>query len=75
MPASSHDRLTLGNAAILRLSNAVALLPFSDSDAREWLKSAGLVRLFNGKCFVIWGEVVDALRRTERLGTVAADQD
>ena len=57
------DRLALGDAAVISLSRAVQLLPWNDAESRKWLKSAGLVRLFGGRTFVIWSEVIAELKK------------
>lgn len=56
-------RLALGPAALMSLSEAAKLIPMSDSEARAWLRDEGLVRDLRGRSVVIWGDVLDQLRR------------
>ena len=58
-------RLCLGAAAILSLSETARLLPMADGKAREWLRRNGLVRDLAGRSVVIWGDVIDELRRVK----------
>lgn len=56
-------RRQLGAAAVVSEAEAVALLPFRDSTARDWLRARGLVRTDNELGdYVLWGEVLDVLR-------------
>ena len=61
-----QDRLALGDAAILPIAQAVALMPMSDHDARRWLRGRGLVLDLDGRSVVVWADVLDALRGRER---------
>ena len=63
-----QDRLRLGRDAIVSLSDAAALLPMSDDEARDWLRASGLVRDFHGRHVVLWGEVLDAIRELPVVG-------
>ena len=54
-------RLHLGAAAILSLSDAAALLPIGDADARAWLRESGLVRQLQGRHVVAWADVLAAI--------------
>lgn len=67
MTSRTADRLQLGAAALLSVADAVALLPWRDSAAREWLEARGLVvrRPDLPGPVVVWGDVVDELRRAE----------
>ena len=73
MSSKRHrDRLALGAGAVLTVSEASALLPVADCDARAWLRRLGLVRYLEGRQVVCWQDVIDALRRgesPERQGT------
>jgi hypothetical protein len=57
-------RRELGPAAVLRETEAAALLPCGDSVARGWLRDQGLVRHHRvlGR-IVVWGDVLEAIRR------------
>lgn len=52
----------LKRGAVLRFSEAVARLPMRDKDAREWLRSEGLVTRVEGREFVHWGAVEERFR-------------
>lgn len=56
-----RNRLTLGVGAIVTLSEACALLPVSDREARHWLRGRRLVRDLQGRSVVRWLDVLDAL--------------
>lgn len=58
-------RLALGAAAVLALGDAARLLPMSDGEARAWLHDQGLVRDLAGRDVVVWGDVIDALRKVK----------
>ena len=50
MSSKRHrDRLALGAGAVLTVSEASALLPVADCDARAWLRRLGLVRYLEGR--------------------------
>lgn len=55
---AGRRRLLLGTGAVLSLHEAAALLPFSDADARRWLRSRGLVRELEGRNVVRWLDVI-----------------
>lgn len=57
-------RLALGRDAVFTEATAVALLPFGDAKTRTWLRKRNLVRRDPelGR-YVIWGEVLEALRQ------------
>ena len=57
-----QERLLLGAAAVLPPRQAAELLPWSDQEARAWLRQKGLVLTVDGHEIVIWGDVLDALR-------------
>ncbi len=57
-----QDRLALGDAAILPLPQAVALMPMADHDARHWLRRHKLVLDLDGRNVVIWADVLETLR-------------
>jgi hypothetical protein len=60
------QRLHLGAAAVLSVTQAASLLPWRDKEARAWLHDRGLVRAVPGRRpVVIWSEVLDELRATE----------
>ncbi len=78
MTSRTNQRTQLGAAAILSVSEAVELLPWSDQRSRLWLHDKGLIiRRADapGPC-VVWGHVVEALtepdpapvQRLERAG-------
>jgi hypothetical protein len=58
MDGAARRRLLLGTGAVLSLNEAAALLPFSDAEARRWLRSRGLVRDLEGRSVVRWLDVV-----------------
>lgn len=55
---AGQRRLLLGVGAVLSLNEAAALLPFSDAEARRWLRSRGLVRDLEGRSVVRWLDVL-----------------
>ena len=59
-------RLKLGGAAVLSLEEAAEYVPISDAAAKAWLIDHGLVLDLDGRRVVIWGDVLDALRRREQ---------
>ena len=59
--ASDNQRLTLGRAAVLSLSNAASLLPMRNAEARAAIRRARIVRQLEGREVVVWGDVLDAL--------------
>ncbi len=59
-------RLSLGAAAVLSVTEAARLLPGRESECRKWLRTEGLVRFVMGRPVVIWGDVVEALRLSEK---------
>lgn len=68
-------RLLLGDAAVLTVAQAAALLPVDDNDARRWLRNHGLIArmtlhdpetgIARDVEVVVWGDVVDALARAD----------
>lgn len=61
------DRLALGEHAILSVEEAVRLLPWSDAEARSWLRDTDLIHRPDGKhAVVVWGDVVAASRGERR---------
>ena len=58
-----NSRLRLGEAAVLPVPQAVALLPLADREAREWLIENKLIRHLRGRSVIIWGEVLRVLAR------------
>lgn len=54
-------RLTMGPGAVLSVSEAAAMLPVKDSEARAWLRSRGLVRDLEGRAVVCWRDVLAEL--------------
>ena len=65
-PDVREARLALGRAAVLPVSRAAALLPLRDSEAREAIEAAGIVRLLAGKRVVVWGDVLDCVLTAEQ---------
>jgi hypothetical protein len=60
------DRLHLGAAAVLSVTQAASLLPWRDKEARAWLHDRGLVRAVPGRRpVVIWSEVLDELKNAK----------
>ena len=55
-------RAALGAAAVVSVRVAAEWLPWSDQDARLWLRRRGLVREVDGREVVVWGDVVAAIR-------------
>lgn len=58
-------RLTMGSGAVLSLSEAAAMLPVADRDARAWLRARCLLRDLDGREVVVWEDVLGALRAGE----------
>jgi hypothetical protein len=54
-------RRQLGEAAVFSLNQAAELLPWADSEVRQWLTDRGLVRHVNGRSIVRWRDVLEAL--------------
>ena len=55
-------RLLLGSAAVLSVTEAAELLPWSDSVARRWLRDEKLIAKGpTGKDLVLWGKVTARL--------------
>lgn len=52
---------------LLSVADAVREMGIADKDAREWLRTEGLLVDLAGRDRVIWGEVLDRLR-TKRDG-------
>jgi hypothetical protein len=74
MPGSSErdrDRLALGSGAVLTVARAAELLPIHDAEARQWIRTQGLVRFLVSREVVIWGDVTDALREGQAHPTPA----
>jgi hypothetical protein len=65
------QRLSMGAGAVLTLNEAAALLPVSDSDARGWLRRAGLVSFLSGRPVVVWAAVLAELRAGAEPGDSA----
>ena len=55
-------RLLLGDAAVLSLDEACALLPMDKQAARAWLNRHGVVRELGRNNVVVWGDVLTVLR-------------
>ena len=57
-------RLALGRDGVYSEATAVELMPFGDAKSRAWLRKRQLVR-FDAELgrYVIWGEVLEALRQ------------
>ena len=68
-------RLMLGIAAIFSLNKAAELLPWADSDARQWLEDRGLVCHVNGRTVVRWRDVLEALGDGEPVKPVPERRD
>ena len=56
-----NSRLRLGEAAVLPVPQAIALLPLADKEARDWLEENNLVHQLRGRRVVIWGDVLKQL--------------
>lgn len=65
-------RAALGTAAVLSLRDAARLLPVRESEARQWLRDSGCVRVFLGAEIVVWGDVLRALPPTAAAGSADA---
>lgn len=63
LPEREAARLLLGMASVLSPRRAAELLPWRDSEARRWLRAQGLILTVGGRELVIWGDVLEALRR------------
>ena len=60
--SSRHNsRLRLGEAAVLPVPQAIALLPLADKEARDWLEENQLILHLRGRRVVIWGDVLRQL--------------
>lgn len=64
--SAAHERLLLGDAAIVSVRQACRLLPWDDKLAATWMRERGLVRAVDRgdgttKEVVFWGEVRAAL--------------
>lgn len=60
----STDRLTLGAAAVLSLTEAARILPGNEAANREWMRAQGLTFCGpSGAELVVWADVLDALPR------------
>ena len=60
--SSRHNsRLRLGEAAVLPVPQAIALLPLADKEAKSWLEENNLVHQLRGRRVVIWGDVLRQL--------------
>jgi len=46
---------------VLPVPQAIALLPLSDKEAKEWLEENNLVHQLRGRRVVIWGDVLRQL--------------
>jgi hypothetical protein len=58
-------RLALGAAAVLPEAQAIALLPMNDGEARRWLRYNDLVHDLEGRRVVVWGEVLEAITKSD----------
>ena len=63
------NRLAMGEAAILSVPQAVALLPMADPLARRWLHDHDLVHDLAGRGVVIWADVLATIRGRETRST------
>jgi len=59
-------RLALGAAAVVSVTEAARLLPGREADCRKWLRTEGLVRFVMGRPVVVWGDVLEALRLSNK---------
>ncbi len=62
----------LRDAAVLRVGTAEQLLPWSRHVARAFLEDHGLVIDVEGRKVVIWGDVLEVLRRSSSRGGAAS---
>lgn len=70
-PALSVLRHVVSADALLTVSQAARLLPMHDAEARAWLRREGLIRSWEGREVVRWGDVLDALPAAPRYATPA----
>jgi len=61
----ARKRLLLGAAWVGSPSEAAALAPGADHKAMQYFREHGLIRTLGGKPVVIWGDVLDAIRKGE----------
>ena len=61
-----NSRLRLGEAAVLPVPQAIALLPLADKEARDWLEENQLILHLRGRRVVIWGDVLRQLKSSDQ---------
>jgi len=59
----SSRRVLLGAACLMSPSVAAALAPIADHKAMQYFRDHGLIRHMAGKPVVIWGEVLESIKR------------
>ena len=65
--SSRHNsRLRLGEAAVLPVPQAIALLPLADKEAKGWLEENNLIHQLRGRRVVIWGDVLRQLTSSDQ---------
>ncbi len=69
MPSDrSRQRALLGAACLVSPSAAAALAPIADHKAMQYFREHRLIRHMAGKPVVIWGEVLDSIKRGSLAG-------
>lgn len=63
MTRRAELRAAMGRDALLTPAEAVERLPIRDEEAASWLRREGLVHQLLGREVVVWGDVLDAIRR------------
>ena len=61
LPDLTSQRLALGRAAVLTISQAAQLLYGRDADNRAAIRAAGITRWHLGVEVVVWGDVIDCV--------------
>jgi len=56
------ERLALGRAALLSVARAAELMPMRDSEARDAIEAAGIVRRLGGRRVVLWSDCIELAR-------------
>jgi hypothetical protein len=48
---------------VISVNRTVRHLPWRDAHVRRWLRDSGLIYTVDGREVVVWGDVLDAIRR------------
>jgi hypothetical protein len=48
---------------VISVNRTVRHLPWRDAHVRRWLRASGLIYTVDGREVVVWGDVLDAIRR------------